>query len=228
MSINLIKNLYYSKFISTILHNSLYWLRKELKDCYSVLDLGCGYNSLLKYQRLKFSVGVDYFMPYLLESKNKSIHNFYIRADVKSVEFRPSSFDAVLLLNVLEHLKKEEALKVLEKAFRIAKRKVILITPNGYLKQVSSKENPLQEHQSGWQVKELLNLGFKPYGLAGFKFFRKDIHYEDRTQYIKMATSTMRFKPALFWLLFAEATQIIAWLFPQYTFEVFYVKNKYA
>ena len=48
-------------------------------------------------------------MPYLLESKRKGIHNFYIRADIRNVEFAPGSFDAVLLVSVIEHMDRQVA-----------------------------------------------------------------------------------------------------------------------
>ncbi|MCM8792655.1 MAG: class I SAM-dependent methyltransferase [Candidatus Omnitrophica bacterium] len=216
---------YYSKPLIFLLHNCLYWLKRELKDCDTVLDLGCGYDSLLKYQRMKFSVGVDYFMPYILESKDKSIHHHYIRADIREIEFKPRSFDAVLLLNVLEHFNKQEGYRLIERVSRFAYKKIIITTPNGYLNQIVNSENPLQEHHSGWKVEELKALGFKAKGLSGFKIFRTAIHCEDRKHYLKRVLSTVRFRPRIFWLLIAEISQIAAYRFPHLCFEVFYVKR---
>jgi len=219
--------IYYSRTLGFILHNQLYFLKKELRDCESVLDLGCGWQSLLLYIPVKFSLGTDLWYPYLLESKAKKIHRYYIQADLKKeIPFKDNSFDAVLLLSVIEHLEKEEGISLLNKISRIAKKKIIIITPNGYLKQIHKSDTPLQAHRSGWNTDDFKKLGFKVIGLAGFKFFRKDFHCEDRNDYVERILSTVRFSPRFFWLLVAELSQIISWHFPHLSFELFCVKYK--
>ena len=79
------------------------YLKKGLRDCSSVLDLGCGYDSPIQHCDVTFSVGVDLFDPYLQESKKKAIHNEYIKADIRKVEFELESFDAIIAIEVLEH-----------------------------------------------------------------------------------------------------------------------------
>ncbi|MDD4939652.1 MAG: methyltransferase domain-containing protein [Candidatus Omnitrophica bacterium] len=218
--------LYYSRFMRGLLRNSVFRLEKELRDCGSVLDLGCGYNSPLKYTSPRFSVGVEYFLPFILESRAKSIHRYYIRADINSLGFKPGSFDAVLLLGLIEHLDKENALRLLEKAGTIARKKVIVLTPNGFLKQFQADGNEMQAHKSGWSVRELRGLGFKPYGMNGFKAFRKDVHLQDKEHREASILSTVRFWPRPVWLIISEITQVIAYYLPTLAFEVFYVKAK--
>jgi len=219
--------IYYSSILCFILHNQLYFLIKELKDCESILDLGCGWQSPLLYKPVRFSVGLDLWYPYLLESKAKKIHRYYVQADLlKDMPFKENSFDAVLLLSVIEHLEKENGLSLLNKIYRIARKKIIIITPNGYLQQIHKPDTPLQAHRSGWGVEEFRKLGFKVIGLTGFKFFRKDFHCEDRNDYVERILSTVRFSPRFFWLLVAEFSQIISWHFPHLSFELFCVKYK--
>ncbi len=67
-------------------------LNKELLECSSVLNLGCGHNSLLGKTEVPFSVGVELFEPYLEKTKEKNIHDGYILADIRDVEFSPDSF----------------------------------------------------------------------------------------------------------------------------------------
>lgn len=217
--------LYYSPLARKLLRNSVFCLERELRDCASVLDLGCGYNSPLQYLAHGFSVGVDYFPPYIRESRLKNIHKFYILADINKIEFQAGSFDAVLLLGLVEHLDKQEALRLLEKAAAFARKKIIIITPNGYLKQHQADGNELQAHKSGWTVQELMAMGFKAYGLNGFKVFRKDTHRQDRENRIESALSTVRFWPRPLWLIISELSQVIAYYFPSLSFEVFYVKD---
>jgi len=157
------------------------YLRKELSDCTTALDLGCGCNSPIQYCNVLFSIGVELFDAYLEESKKKSIHNQYIKADITKIEFKPKSFDAILCLEVLEHLTKEEGYELIKRMKKWAKKKIIITTPNGYLWQDDYDKNPLQEHRSGWSVKELEKLGFKVYGINGWKKlrgYRGSVKYE--------------------------------------------------
>jgi len=79
-----------------------------------VLDLGCGRSSPIRYCPVSYSVGVELFEPYLEESKKMKIHNEYILADIRKVEFKPKSFDCVLALDGLEHLTKKEGLSLIK------------------------------------------------------------------------------------------------------------------
>lgn len=149
-----------------------YLLIRELLRCRSVLDLGCGRHSMvgiLPKERYR-TVGVELFEPYLEQAVKSARHFEYIRADMRKIEFKDKSFDAVVLLDVLEHLKKEEGLALLEKARRWARKKVIINTPNGYYEQAAYDGNDLQEHISGWEVGEFRVRGFSVKGLRGFNF----------------------------------------------------------
>lgn len=182
----LIKKLYHNKLISRLFHTSVFCLKRELKDCYSVLDLGCGPDSPIKYCNVPYSVGVDAFEPYIKAGKEKKIHTEYILANISDLNFKPNSFDGVVLIEVLEHLTKEQGKVLLEKVEAWAKKKVIISCPNGYLPQSSMSENPFQSHRSGWEVKEMRCCGYKAYGMAGWKFLRKENtseEMEDEKQY---------------------------------------------
>lgn len=218
--------IYYNQVTRSLLRNSVFCLARELKGCDTVLDLGCGYDSFLQYATPQFSVGVEYFMPYLLQSKRKGIHNAYVRANICNVEFAPSSFDAVLLLNVIEHMDRQSAFSLLSKAARIARKKIIVISPNGFLDQGSADGNELQAHKSGWSPNELAREGFQAYGVNGLRIFRKDSHRAGQQDYENSLLSTIKFRPRFFWLIIAELSQVIAYYFPEFAFEVFYIKKK--
>ena len=91
------------------------YLKRELKGCESVLDLGCGRNSPLQYCSVPYSVSVDLFEPHLRESKRYGVHNEYVLVDVKNVEFSPKSFVCVLAIELIEHLTKERGYRLIEK-----------------------------------------------------------------------------------------------------------------
>jgi len=195
-----------------IFPGSTEYLKKELRKCKSVLDLGCGYNSPIQYCKIPFSVGVELFEPYLEESKRKGIHNQYLKADIREIEFKPKSFDAVLAIEVLEHLQKEEGLDLIKKMEKWAKKKIVITTPNGYLWQADADDNPLQKHQSGWSAKELEELGFKVLGFNGWKKFRG-------------YAASIKYKPKLFWTIISDLTQKITYYYPEWAFQLFAVKE---
>ena len=142
-------------------------------DCNSVLDLGCGSSSPLKFlSRKSYSVGVDLFEPAIEKSRREGIHNEYILMDVRDIgeRFQQKSFDCVVALDLIEHLDKDEGIRLIEMMERIASKKVVLITPNGFLAQKEFDGNTLMAHRSGWTVKEMRSRGYRVIGINGWKW----------------------------------------------------------
>lgn len=204
---NVLLPLYKRLFPSWVDH-----LRKELASCDTVLDLGCGCSSPIQHCNVPFSVGVELFEPYLEESEKKGMHNQYIKADVRSLELKPKSFDAVIAIEVLEHLTKEEGRALIRKAETWARKKVMITTPNGYIWQNAYDANPLQEHKSGWSIGELRELGFEVYGMNGWKNLRG---YK----------GSIKYKPALLWQIISELTQKLTYFYPKPAFQLFAIKQ---
>ena len=144
-----------------------------LEGCESVLDLGCGRTSFLKFYKPKYAIGVDLFEPYLAQSKSERIHDEYILSDVLEVEFEPNSFDAVVCTEVLEHISKKKGHELIEKMKRWAKKRVLVTTTNGFCVHEVVDDNELQCHKSGWTVDELEDIGFKLFGIRGWIGLRK-------------------------------------------------------
>jgi SAM-dependent methyltransferase len=179
------------------------YIQKELAGCQTVLDLGCGkgFDSPLEGLPLSYTLGVDIFEPYLEKCQQMKIHSDYIRADIREIEFKDSSFDAVLMLEVLEHFTKEEGRRLLDKSSSWAKKKVIITTPNGYIWLDMLDGNPFQKHISGWSMEELRGLGFNVTGLLGWKKLRG---HQGRPQY----------KPVLLWEVTSDLTQKVTRHYP--------------
>lgn len=156
---------YFSRYIKL--------LKKHASDCQSILDLGCGSASPIKYIKVPYSIGVDIFFSYLKQSKSKRIHTDYIYADLTNVNFKEKSVDAVFLLHVVEHLNKVDAIKLIKKSETWGRKKVIIVAPNGYIPQDEYDCNPYQKHLSGWSVEEFESLGYRVYGVGGLKIFRE-------------------------------------------------------
>lgn len=168
-------------------------LKKALVDCKNVLDLGCGSDSPLQYCPISYAVGVDAYLSCLQESKKKRIHNEYIQGDIGKINFKLNSFDAVIALEVLEHLSKKDGYKLIRRAEGWARKKVIISTPNGYLFQDSHDGNPFQEHKSSWNPDDLKTLGYKVVGFHGWKKLRG-------------YRSDVKYKPVFFWERISDLT----------------------
>ncbi|OGU01733.1 MAG: hypothetical protein A2085_11635 [Gemmatimonadetes bacterium GWC2_71_10] len=151
-------------------------LAQELsRGCASLLDVGCGNNSPVR--RLTSAIpqrtGVDAFAPALAESLRLGIHTDGRQVDVLDIgsHFAPRSYDCVLASDVIEHLEKEEGMRLIEAMERIARRKVVIFTPNGFLPQAPYADNPWQAHRSGWEPGEMRARGYRVIGVNGWKGF---------------------------------------------------------
>ncbi|MFH1744572.1 MAG: class I SAM-dependent methyltransferase [bacterium] len=221
---NLANTLRKLKFLGKIFHTLDYCLQRELRDCESVLDLGCGPSSPLQYcKNVKYSIGVEAFTPYLAETQKRKIHTEYINKRIEEVDFPENSFDAVIMIEVLEHFPKETGYEILKKADKWAKKKIIVSSPNGFLAQKEVDSNPLQKHLSGWDYEKMKSLDFKCYGLAGLKFLWHEIESDTMES---SQLQRIRLKPKIFWLAVASLTQIGIYYLPFYSFGLLSVKQK--
>ncbi len=204
-------------------HTSVYCLKKELAASDSVLDIGCGSDSPIKYSNTTYRVGVEGFRPSIEKSKKKHLHTDYILGDLRHLNFKPGSFDTVIMVEVLEHLTEEEGAKLLEKAEIWARRKIVVSTPNGYLPQSNINGNLYFKHLSGWSITQMKLRGYIASGMAGLKSLRKENDYANQLD--TGILSTIKFRPKLLWLIISELSQIFTFYIPELAFEVFYVKQ---
>ena len=80
-----------------------------------------------------------------------------------------------MALDLIEHLTKEDGLKLIRDMETIAAKKIVIFTPSGFLSQ-PSHDGDLQEHLSGWEPEEMRKLGFQVLGMQGPKFLRGEEH----------------------------------------------------
>lgn len=223
----LISKLHKSRLLGMIVHTLNYCLKSELKDCESVLDLGCGPSSPLQYcKNISRSVGVETFSPYLEESKKKNIHTEYLQKKIEEVDFAENSFDAVIMIEVLEHLPEELGGEILKRASKWARKKVIVSTPNGYFPMNAVDGNEHQRHLSGWSFDTLRKNGFAVRGMSGIKFF----YYKKNTVHSlaneDAVFSNIRFKPRQFFYLINGLLQAVSYYFPKFAFGLLAIKIK--
>ncbi len=193
-----------------------YWLlSRELSGMKSVLDVGCGARSpLAKVPKTFRSVGVDIFEESIQKSKRAHIHDEYVRSDVAQIgeKFRSKSFDAVVALDLIEHLTKDEGEKLILSMERVARKKVIIMTPNGFYMQEPYEANPYQVHKSGWETDDFTKRGFKVWGIRGLKVLRGEY-------------ATIRWKPWIIWGTISALSQYPLLWFPRLSHQLFAVKH---
>ncbi len=190
-------------------------LEKILKNCDSVLDVGCGNNSPLNLLDHKiYMVGVDGYNESINESKKRRIHNKYYLMNVLNInkKFKKRSFDAVVALDIIEHLTKKDGFKLLDMMQKIARKKVVVLTPNGFIAQ-GGEENGFQEHLSGWNIEDFIKCGYMVSGEYGLKKIRGE-------------KAALLYTPKIFWGLISVLSHLIfTRKNPKYAFSLLCFKN---
>lgn len=132
----------------------------------TVLDLGCGILQEFGYKPpVGKYLGVDAFDPYLRKIADQGVMTVRGKLPDFCESFLDKSWDVVLLMDVIEHLTKEDGFKALDHVERIAKKCVIIDTPNGFIPQEGwdAWDLPhcdLQAHLSGWTDEEFRTRGY--------------------------------------------------------------------
>jgi SAM-dependent methyltransferase len=138
----------------------------ELDDTTTVLDVGCGIMQATDDLKCRIIVGCDFFPKYLDHIKHLWPT---VRIGVEELDrFMDNSYDVVICLDVVEHLEKETALKTINELKRIARKKVIIYTPNSFKDNSQAVDNAwglghndAQLHLCLFTDYELRELGFK-------------------------------------------------------------------
>ena len=214
----LFKKIYYSSYAKVFSNYRRYQieLEKAVGECRSLLDVGCGSSSPIRsFSKKLHCAGVDSFRPSIEKSKMAGIHNEYFNIDVLDIdkEFKPGSFDCVIALDLIEHLTKEKGARLIGMMETIARGKVIIFTPNGFLPQREFDNNPQQIHKSGWSVEEMRRRGYEVRGINGWKPLRGEY-------------TNVRFWPKYFWLFVSDMTQFFIGNKPEKACQILCTKLK--
>lgn len=150
-------------------------LESSLSDCTKVLELGAGKFSYLRSLKKKFHItAFDIDQKSLDIAKGDNVYDQYVRGDVTKISdhFSENSFDCVVAFDLIEHLEKEDGLVLIKNMEKIAKKRIVIYTPNGFLFQDVIDGNIYQKHISGWSYHEMKVNSFRVYGINGLKVFR--------------------------------------------------------
>lgn len=171
-------------------------LQHTLRDCRSVLDVGCGTASPLRSLRVETLVGLEGFEPAWKEAREKQTHDEVVLGDVRRLRtvFGDRRFDACVALDLIEHLPKDDGWRLLDDMEHLARRRVVVFTPSGFLPQQGHGD--LQEHLSGWTADDLRSRGYRVIGFCGHRALRGGHHQ-------------LKHRPKIFWALVSWLSQAL-------------------
>jgi 2-polyprenyl-3-methyl-5-hydroxy-6-metoxy-1,4-benzoquinol methylase len=144
-------------------------------DARSLVDVGCGsgiIGALCRiYRNMDRQVGIDGYQPMLDLCTRHIFYDECLNRDItEPLPFPDHSFDVVTCIEVIEHVKKADGIKLLDELERVG-RKIVVSTPNGFMEQGELAANPLQKHQSGWTVKDFTSRGYRVKGVGAMLIF---------------------------------------------------------
>ncbi len=161
----------------------LYWCRKlyRANKVASLLDLGAGTNpqnelcSDLNIRQLLVDLGYPESSESRILRKKIDVMDFEsIKEAIPDFLNGENRVDCAVSIQNIEHLTKQDGNTLLDQIEKFARKLVIIETPNGFVHQSGTIENPYQEHKSGWKVQDFKKRGYKVRGTTGLKILKKD------------------------------------------------------
>jgi hypothetical protein len=156
-------------------------------------------------------IGLDRYLPSLLENRRRTEYAARVQGDLKALPVGSKSVDAVVALDVLEHFDRDEGWARLAEWEDVARKRVVILTPNGFVPQ-EARENPWQEHRSGWTVGDFRQRGYVVTGVYGWKALRGPC-------------AQLRFRPWLFWEGVSALTYPFTVRLPRFAFHLLAAKT---
>jgi len=161
-------------FFEYILEEKLFYsiLRRYVNETDKVIELGAGVSSHIRiiYKDIDITA-IDNHNASITKAIEKNIYTNYIEGDVLKLNdiLEANSYDVVVAFDLIEHLDKNQGEQLIQLMKNVARKRIIIYTPNGFLPQPAYDNNLFQEHISGWSYNEMRNKGFKIFGINGLK-----------------------------------------------------------
>lgn len=138
------------------------WCR-ELTNISAIVDIGAGsgtYSKMFRKTglfRTAKMIAIEAWEPYIQEYALTERYNTVINQDVRDVDFsKIAPFDLVIMGDVLEHISKEDAVKLVNTVSKFTRYAIISI-PIIHYPQDAYRGNPYEVHvKDDWSHKEVL------------------------------------------------------------------------
>lgn len=156
----------------------------QIDDCNSLMDVGCANGNYLNWisdQRPKLETcGIDGYAPVLQSVRATKVIHGILPFSLEDKSFN-KSYDAVMCLDVVEHLHKVESIQMVKRFDNIARKKIVIFTPFGFLdNNVAIQEDkdwqPWLFHKCGWYPEEFEALGYETYVWKNFDYGAGRVH----------------------------------------------------
>lgn len=186
-------NLFSSDFrLKNSLHKELKKISKKQSKI-SVLDIGSSDFSRIQSFNIENLELTLFDIKFFKENNDDGAKK--IEGNVLNIEnfFKENEFDAIFALDLIEHIEKEDGKKLINKLIKISKDLIIIYTPNGFLPQKGTIDNPYQEHKSGWDITDFKAFKFEVVGLLGHKIFRGEYHKLQKPFFINYLLRNLSF-----------------------------------
>ncbi|OGM33529.1 hypothetical protein A3D00_00145 [Candidatus Woesebacteria bacterium RIFCSPHIGHO2_02_FULL_38_9] len=140
----------------------------------TVLDVGCGdgrFMSVLNADRKWSVLGVDIYKTELIRAEETGVYGEVVLGDVRKIVkiIGNRKFDTVFCSEVIEHLKKNDGIKLLTDMEKVGKR-VVVVTPRGMLTKeepyFNEGNNQYQIHKSSWEIEDFKKRGYTVKGVG--------------------------------------------------------------
>lgn len=120
----------------------------------TVLDLGCGNKA---FSNIGITTTVDAW--------EKIKPDYLLNLEIDKLPFEENSFDYILMIDFIEHLNKNNGIKLLEDCKKIVKNKIILFTPLHFNDNSINVNDPncwaygnnFDYHKSLWTLQDFYN-----------------------------------------------------------------------
>jgi ubiquinone/menaquinone biosynthesis C-methylase UbiE len=154
--------------------NPYFYVRQAVENGESLLSLCCGIGLELSGLQNKDITAVDIAPQYLEKVKERCDQAKTVCSDSLSYlkEQPDDSVDVISIIDGIEHMTKEDGLELIPEMKRVARKQVLLFTPQGHVEDGYLKNEPHnawgiegadehQKHLSGWTMDELKELAFE-------------------------------------------------------------------
>lgn len=140
-----------------------------------ILDIGCGIKPQ-SFIQPKIHICIEPHLEYLECLMKKSPHNLrapmarhsnYVylnsRGEAATKLFLDKSIDSIFMIDIIEHIEKDDGFELLKQSERIAKNQIIVMTPLGFYPQMHIEGRKdrwgmdggeFQKHRSGWKIED--------------------------------------------------------------------------
>ena len=135
----------------------------KIPNSQTVLDVGCGrgqFGFLIKSRKnIKTLVGLDIWKPHLSKLSQFQVYDHLIQTRIPPMPLKNKSVDVSLACEILEHLTRDEGIKLLEDLERITNNLIIVSTPQNYPQDIVYG-NIYERHLTEWACQEFEKYGF--------------------------------------------------------------------